>query len=150
MPSTTRLAVIGLLAASPALLAACGSSDDSAHGQTVTVALGEWSFTPSTDDIKAGEITFVAENEGSLTHELVLFKTDLEPSTLPVDEDGAVDERGAGLQLIDEVEDVEKGATKQFTVTLEPGKYVMACNVVEDGVQHFMKQMYKAFEVTEA
>ena len=78
----------------------------------------------------------------------MLFKTDLAPADLPVDEEGAVDERGEGLELIDEVEDVKPGETKSFMVDLAPGNYVMACNVVENGERHFMNKMYKAFTVT--
>ena len=75
--------------------------------------------------IVAQSITLEAVNEGKEVHELVLFKTDLAPADLPVDEEGAVDERGAGLELIDEVEDVKPGETKSFVVDLKPGKYVI-------------------------
>lgn len=117
-------------------------------GTMISIRLSEWEILPSADTAKAGPVTFRSENIGVETHEMVLFKTDLAPEEMPLDQDGAVDEAGAGLELIDEVEDVKAGELKQFTATLAPGKYVMACNAVENGQRHFMNKMYKVFTVT--
>lgn len=124
---------------------AAGSSSDAT---TITVKLNEWAFVPSAESAPAGMVTLKAVNEGSEVHELVLFKTDLAPADMPVDEEGAVDERAKGLELIDEVENVKPGETKSFVVDLAPGKYVMACNVIENGQRHFMNNMFKTFTVT--
>lgn len=125
-----------------------GSAGSAAKGTTIKVELKEWAFDASSKTAPAGMVTFEAKNKGKEVHELVLFKTDLAPADLPVDEEGAVDEKGAGLELIDEVENVKPGETKQFAVDLKPGKYVMACNVVENGQRHFMNAMYGSFTVT--
>ena len=131
-----------------------GNSDSSsmkasaAKTTTIKVELKEWAFDASSKSAPAGMITFEAKNKGKEVHELVLFKTDLAPADLPVDEEGAVDEKGAGLELIDEVENVKPGETKLLALNLQPGKYVMACNVVENGQRHFMNAMYSAFTVT--
>ena len=148
--ATRTLIVVTSTVLLAAGLAACGADDSSATPKdtTITVTLKEWEFVPSAASAPAGMITLEAVNEGKEVHELVLFKTDLAPADLPVDEEGAVDERGEGLELIDEVEDVKPGETKSFMVDLAPGKYVMACNVVENGERHFMNKMYKAFTVT--
>lgn len=145
------LIFVGMIAGLSSIAAACGADSVStgAKDGKVIVTMKEWEFVPSADSAPAGSITLEAVNEGKEVHELVLFKTDLAPADLPVDEEGAVDERGAGLELIDEVEDVKPGETKSFVVDLKPGKYVMACNVVENGQRHFMNKMYKAFTVTE-
>ena len=58
-----------------------------------------------------------------------------------------MDEGGAGLKLIDEVEDVKPGETKSFTVDVGKGKYVMACNIVENGEVHYDHKMYHSFSV---
>ncbi len=130
---------------------ACGDDASSSEPKAtkITVTLKEWEFVPTAASAPAGMITLEVVNQGKEVHELVLFKTDLAPEEMPVDEEGAVDERGAGLELIDEVEDVKPGETKSFMVDLAPGNYVMACNVVENGERHFMNKMYKAFTVTE-
>ena len=133
-----------------AAVASCSSdsSGSATQGSTIKVELKEWAFDASSNSAPAGTITFEAKNKGKEVHELVLFKTDLAPAELPVDEEGAVDEKGAGIELIDEVENVKPGETKRFAVDLKPGKYVMACNVVENGQRHFMNAMYGSFTVT--
>jgi plastocyanin len=116
--------------------------------RTVTVTLGEWALEPSATTISPGTVTFVATNKGATTHELVLFKTDLPADALPLDEEGAVDERASGVELVEEVEDVKKGQTKSFTVDdLPAGSYVLVCNLVEDGEKHYGHAMYAPFTV---
>ena len=138
-------------------LAACGNDSGSSgssdagnpEGSTVVVELGEWDFVPSVESVSAGVVTLEAVNRGGEVHELVLFKTDLAPEDLPVDEEGSVDESGEGLELIDEVENVKPGESKSFTVDLAAGTYVMACNLIENGQRHFMNGMYRVFTVRE-
>ena len=141
---------VGTVASSCSSGSSSSSSSEApaAKGTTIKVELKEWGFDASSKTAPAGMITFEAKNKGKEVHELVLFKTDLAPADLPVDEEGAVDEKGAGLELIDEVENVKPGETKLLAVDLKPGKYVMACNVVENGQRHFMNAMYSAFTVT--
>ena len=141
---------LAVLAIATVSLAACGSDEKAQSGPvTVEVALKEWKFEPSITEAKAGTIAFKATNNGKEVHELVLFKSDLAPEKLPVDQDGAVDEKGEGLEFIDEVEDVKPNETKTFSADLKPGTYVMACNVIENGEKHFMRKMYATFTVTE-
>lgn len=115
---------------------------------TISVRMKEWDFVPSAATAKAGKVTFSAVNEGKQVHELVVFKTDLAPEALPLDEDGAVDEKGAGLEFVDEVEDVAAGSTKSFTVDLAPGNYLIVCNLVDNGDNHFDHKMYAPLVVS--
>ena len=148
---SSRMVRIGVLGAAVALsmvAAGCSSDGDKASGPTeVKVGLKEWTFTPDVTEAPAGKITFEVTNSGKEVHELVLFQSDLPPADFPRDQDGAVDERGAGVKLIDEVEDVKPGATKSFTVDVGKGKYVMACNIVENGEVHYDHEMYHSFSV---
>jgi uncharacterized cupredoxin-like copper-binding protein len=120
-----------LVAAAFALLlplAACSSSS------TVEVTLGEWSVTADTTSVPAGEVTFNATNNGpDDAHELVIVKTDLAPGDLPVDESGKVDEEGAGVTMIGEIEEFAVGETESATFDLEAGSYVLLCNIVDTG-----------------
>ena len=144
-----RVGVIGAAVALSVAAAGCSSDGDDASGPTkVHVGLKEWSFTPDRTEAPAGKITFQVSNGGQEVHELVLFESDLAPGDFPRDEDGAVDERGAGVKLIDEVEDVKPGETKSFTVDVGKGKYVMACNIVENGQVHYDHKMYHSFTVS--
>jgi len=143
-----RIGVFGAAVALSVAAAGCSSDGDKASGPTkVAVGLKEWSFSPDLTEAPAGKITFTVKNSGKEVHELVLFKSDLAPADFPRDQDGAVDERGAGVKLIDEVEDVKPGASKSFTVDVGKGKYVMACNIVENGEVHYDHKMYHSFSV---
>jgi len=89
----------------------------------------------------AGSTTFDIANDGPSTHEFVVFKTDLAEDTLPVD--GSTVTEG-NLDLVDEVEDIAPGVGTSLTVNLEPGSYVVICNV--EG--HYAAGMHAALTVT--
>lgn len=123
------------------LLTACGPT-------TIDVALTTYKITPSKSEANAGEITFHVHNDATdLTHEFVVFKTDLPADNLPLTAEGIVDEEAAGITLIDEVEDVVPGASADLTVTLDPGNYVLVCNVNDNNEMHYAHGMYQAFVV---
>jgi hypothetical protein len=113
-----------------------GTSPPGAAGGPVNATVKEWSVllrTGDADNVKAGSITFEVFNEGPThKHEFVVVKTDLAPNALPTKADGSVDETGAGIQVIGEVEEFDVGKTESTTLTLAAGKYVLFCNVVEE------------------
>ena len=80
---------------------------------------------PSAD---RGDIAFHVTNEGPSTHEFVVFKTDAAPGALPVD-DNKVDEEAPEVTHIDEIEDIGAGESKDLSVSLDPGNYVLICNL---------------------
>ena len=91
---------------------------------------------------KAGSVTFAITNKGTIPHEFVVFKSDLAVDKLPMLADGtAVDEEGAGLTSVDEVEDIAVGATPTLTVTLPAGHYIVICNLPG----HYQSGMHAAF-----
>lgn len=89
-----------------------------------------------------GKVTFVVVNQDTVAHEVVILKTNKDPSKLALLYGASkIDEEAAG-ENVGEVE-VEAGTTGAGTFELEPGKYVLVCNVVS----HYMAGMYSAFEV---
>jgi uncharacterized cupredoxin-like copper-binding protein len=121
-------------------------------GTTVDVTLQEWAVLPDPGSVTAGEVTFTITNDGPEdVHEFVVIQTDLAPGDLPTDETGAVSEDGEGMTVIGEVEDVEVGASEELTVSLDPGDYVLICNIYseDEGEAHYGMGMYVAFTVTE-
>lgn len=127
-----------------------GESMAAGGGTEVGVALQEWAVLPSADSAPAGEITFVVVNEGpDDVHEFVIIRTDLEPGDLPTDATGAVDEAGEGIEVVDEIEDIAVGDSAEVTVTLEPGNYVLICNIYTESEQeaHYAMGMRAAFTV---
>lgn len=141
-----RVAVAGILVVA-AVAAGCSSSSGPT---TVKVQLQEWSVTPAASSAKAGAVTFEVSNTGpDDVHEFVVIKTDLDPGALPVDADGAVTEEGAGMTVVDEIEDVAIGSTQKLDVTLTAGKYVLICNIYDAANKeaHYKLGMRTAFTV---
>ncbi len=90
----------------------------------------------------AGQLTFNIENVGTTSHNFRLVKTELAPDALPYNSgDFQVDE--SQLDIIQEVPDFPAGETKQVVATLDPGAYVVFCNVAA----HYEQGMHAAFTV---
>jgi len=151
---------LGALGIAAALVAGCATQNGSpADGgaatdgaTTVDVAVQEFSVTPSTDSAPAGEVTFSITNDGpDDIHEFVVIRTDLDPAELPTDENGAVDEDGEGIEVVDEIEEIPVGETEELTVTLEPGAYALICNRFDEDENeaHYEMGMHAAFEATD-
>jgi uncharacterized cupredoxin-like copper-binding protein len=104
-------------------LVACGGP------QTVDAELTEdYQINLSTTTMKAGEITFNIQNTASdLEHEFVVVDTDLAPADMPLNADGDVDEDQ--ITVVDEQEAIQAGESATLTVTLDPGHYVIMCNL---------------------
>ena len=129
---------------------ASGACGNGGSGGAVTIALSEHEIVAAPTSAEAGEITFNVENSGAETHEFVVVSTDLAPDDLPAAEDGSFDEEQ--IEIVDEIEDMESGASEELIVDLGAGSYILACNVVEeeDGETeaHYAHGMHTAFEVT--
>lgn len=122
------------------ILTACGPTN-------IDAALTTYKITLSKDSAPAGDIVFHVHNDATdLLHEFVIFKTDLAPDNLPLNSEGAVDEEGAGVTHIDEVE-VEPGQAADLAVNLEAGNYVLICNINDNNEMHYGHGMYVAFTV---
>jgi len=118
------------------LLAACGPT-------TIDVTLGQYEMALSRSSAKAGEITFHVHNDAELlVHEFVVVKSDLPADGLTVGPDGIVDE--SQMSVVDEIEDMEAGESGDLTVTLEPGHYILLCNIEN----HYGLGMHIDFTVT--
>jgi uncharacterized cupredoxin-like copper-binding protein len=132
------------LALAGTVLAACAA----APAKNVNATLEEWKITVSPTTGAAGEVTFTIDNIGEKDHELVVVKTDLAPDKLPTTADGDVDEEGAGMEAIGEMEDILAGTDdNELKLTLTAGKYVVFCNVVDEDLVHYAKGMHTAFTV---
>lgn len=154
---------LGVVAAASMLLlttAACGSDSDdessdegsevtqtpSEPGTPVAVELGEDSATEyflSVDpgSVPAGPVTFTVKNTGTTKHEMVVMKTDTSPDALSTraNDPDKVEEEG----MIDELEEFDEGLTEEFNLDLEPGSYILVCNIAK----HYARGMYAPFTV---
>lgn len=124
----------------------------------VAVALGdpnEFDLIPAKAKVKAGMVTFKLKNTGSIEHELIVIRTDLDSGGLPTDEDGAAVEHGAvvphgagggdgakhaGAHVGTHVPSGEAASVK---IKLEPGRYALVCNLPG----HYASGMHSNFTV---
>jgi uncharacterized cupredoxin-like copper-binding protein len=96
----------------------------------VNVRLSEWTITAAAGTVPAGEVYFLVENQGPADpHEFVVIKTALAEGELPTVE-GRVPEDA--VDLLDEIEPFPVGSSGSLTLELEPGNYVLICNIAEE------------------
>ncbi len=115
-------------------------------GPEVKIDLAEWKVAmPST--VTAGQVDLVVTNDGSVGHELLVFKGDLAPSAYPINADGDIVEDNPKVNLISDGADIAHGGTQTRAVDLsQPGTYLFVCNLLG----HFKAGMYQVVTVTAA
>jgi uncharacterized cupredoxin-like copper-binding protein len=146
------LAIGSLLAAcsgsSPAASSGSGGSPAASSGGNGTVAatLKEWQISLSSTTVSAGAITFNITNDGDKEHEFVVRKTDLQSDALPLNADGEVSEDATELTEVgdpSEAAEIKPGSTDTtLAVTLQPGHYVIFCNLHVEDLLHYQKGMH--------
>jgi plastocyanin len=109
-----RASVTGL-ALVAAVLAACGGGGAASAAPATPVPSGviaveakEYAFTPSSITVPAGSVTFSIKNVGTQEHEFEILNGD---------------------QVVDEVEGIVPGLTKDATMTLAAGNYTFVCKL---------------------
>jgi hypothetical protein len=133
----------------PATLFVSACSDESGEDSTVDVTLSEFEVVADPDSVPEGDVTFDVQNDGEETHELVIVKTDFDAGELPTEDDGSVDEGADGIDVIGETDEIDSGDSDSRVFGLDPGNYVLLCNLVEDDESHYAQGMRTPFEVTE-
>ncbi|MBK9944056.1 MAG: hypothetical protein U0Z44_08420 [Kouleothrix sp.] len=125
------------------VLAACGGAPAAALPSTVDVRLKSFGIEASAVTLKAGKVTFNATNQATdIPHEMLVVKTDQAPDALPYDPgegrlpEDKIDSKG-------EVPELEVGKSGSVTLDLEPGKYLLLCNIAT----HFKKGMVLPIQV---
>jgi len=84
---------------------------------------------PST--LTAGVHTLAYTNDGTIPHEIVMFRTDLPANQLPLEANGDVNEDSPLLTNVADSGDAlaPGGAKSVKTASLSPGHYVAVCNL---------------------
>jgi uncharacterized cupredoxin-like copper-binding protein len=152
------VAITGLLvgcsspaASTPASAPAASAAGGSGGGTAVAATEKEWQINLSSTTIPAGEITFTVDNQGDKEHEFVVRKTDLQSDALPKNADGEVSEDAPELTEVgdpSELAEIKSGSTdRSLTVTLQPGHYVIFCNLHVEDLLHYQKGMHVDFTV---
>src|SRR5436190_2002536 len=105
------------------VLASVGCNDPD-QASAVNVTLREFSVTVDQATAPHGSVTFHVTNTGTVPHEFLVIKTDLAPDGLPKESNGSYQENGAGTTLLDEIDEVDPGQSKDLTISLDSAKYV--------------------------
>ena len=108
--------------------AGCAAAEpevDITKGQ-IRADLREHTITLTSPEVRAGEVVFIVRNRGGQAHDLIVIKTDRAADALPIvgqtqkaNEEGRV----GGVELL------APGKSANLRLTLEPGHYVLICNV---------------------
>jgi iron uptake system component EfeO len=146
-----------LMRALPAVIAAAlalGACNDSTEPSpvTVNVTLREFNITLDRASVPRGTVIFHVSNAGEDIHEFLVIRTDRAPNALPTEANGSYQENGPGTQLLEEIEEVPPGSTRDLTIDLTEGAHVLICNMVmteADGTVevHYALGMHAAFRV---
>jgi uncharacterized cupredoxin-like copper-binding protein len=145
---------VGTLIAIAGLTVACSSPAGSASGgaQSVGATVKEWQITLASSTFSAGKLTINVTNDGDKEHEFVIRKTDLQSDALPTNADGEVVEDDARLSEVGDPSEIEKvpaGSSDQsITLDLQPGHYVIFCNIHDQDLLHYQKGMHTDFTVS--
>ncbi len=128
---------------------ATSSAAKAKGGKPVAVKLFEFGVKPNPRFIAAGKVTFTAKNIGVMKHEMVVMRV-AEGSELPTKADGSVDEDAVPeADHMGEVEGIKPNKSGKLTTTLEPGNYVLFCNLTTKSggttFVHYAKGMHTTF-----
>ena len=116
---------------------------------SVDVALEEYTVAATPAEAPAGTIELVATNNGRIPHELVVVRWDEDPGAIPLNPVGGADRQVLGDAVRGRIRSFAVGETCRGTVDLEPGTYVLICNLVDDGANpHYAQGMHTPFVVT--
>lgn len=120
---------------------ACSGAAPAESGTTVTVTSTEKAIQLDRSSASPGVVTFKVINSDKNVHSIVLLKTDLPHDKIGADaKDAARPDKTGELK---ETGEIPGGQTKQFSVKLEAGNYVLVCNEPA----HYAVGMHVPFKV---
>ncbi len=128
-----------------------GASGTANGGAWGAMMRGTMSVQASPTSVTAGTVSLKVANNGSLTHELVVLPLaeGAQPGQRPIASDGRVGEDGSlgeasNTCAADDGDGIAAGSYGWTTLTLEPGRYEIVCNLPG----HYAAGMYAELDVT--
>ena len=129
------LALAVAVSAAGLIASAASPAQTATVGAAVSVSLVEWKLVPGQVTVRAGRVTFVVRNAGTMDHEFVVLRTDRHHHSLKVKGGKAVETGRVG-----EIPRIPSGTSKRITLKVPPGRYVMLCNMLG----HYQAGQYAA------
>ena len=129
------LALATAVSSAGLLAMAASAADTASSGSAVSVALVEWKLLPAQITVRAGRVTFVVRNDGTMDHEFLVLHSDRHHHSLKVKGGQAVETGRLG-----EIPKIPTGTSKRITLKVPRGKYIMLCNMLG----HYQAGQYAA------
>lgn len=126
---------LAVAVSSAGLMAVTASAAETSSSGVVSVALVEWKLLPGQVTVRAGRVSFVVRNEGTMDHEFLVLRSDRHHHSLPVRGGKAVEKGRLG-----EIPKIPAGTSKRITLKVPRGRYVMLCNMLG----HYQAGQYAA------
>jgi len=131
---------LSILAALVLLTAACAAPAGTSEVPTLYLDLSDFKIVTDHPTVAAGHVVFGIRNHASMSHELKVIRTALDPDKLPIDGAAAkAKEDGKVGELLN----IPAGASRSLILDLTPGTYVLICNLAG----HYQLGMRVALEV---
>jgi caa(3)-type oxidase subunit IV len=112
-------------------------------GQLVDVREISYRIKVSQDTVPAGPVTFhVVNGADDMLHEFIIVKTDLEATDLPLDPVTSRVNEDA-IEIVTSQDNIEPAHSRDINVNLDPGHYVLICNLPG----HYLQGMMVDFHV---
>lgn len=156
MGRTRRALLAFLMVVAPVAAAGCGADPSDLAGPAggggtpmgepsnkIAGSVQEWSVVTTSSRAYEGDVTFAITNFGTIQHEFLVVKTDIEPGKIPLGDENRFDEDAEGIEVIDEIAEFEVNTTGLLKVNLAAGNYQLLCNIAG----HYPAGMFTAFEV---
>jgi uncharacterized cupredoxin-like copper-binding protein len=110
--------------------AACSRGDAAPRGIPVDVHEHDFGLSTHAPVVYAGYVTFHVRNTGPSTHEFIVARTDLAADALPLQKnDITANEHSPQLREVGSLSEIRLGATRNLTLKLPAGRYVLFCNL---------------------
>ena len=122
---TAALAFAAVVLSAGVVAMSASAAGTATSGTVVSAALDEWSLALSRATTRAGKVTFVVRNKGTMVHELVVLRSEAHHHLLKVKGGKAVE-----TGRLAKIPAIPIGASKRVTLRLSPGKYVLLCNML--------------------
>lgn len=143
-PLARCLAALALIGAFGASCASGATTALPPAPPVISVTMDEYHFNLEQEQIPPGRVMFSVTNVGDIEHRVALIP--LPEDFPPIQEQVKSDEHRFVRELA-AIPDTPPGDDAFFAVDLEPGRYGLACFVVEDGTTHAERGMVSEFRV---
>jgi uncharacterized cupredoxin-like copper-binding protein len=91
--------------------------------------------------VPAGKVTINATNAGTVVHEMLVVRSDVAKGGLPIVDNRIPED---DIDVIGEIPELDAGAKSSGHFVLEPGRYLLICNVPS----HYGRGMVTELTVT--